>query len=91
MKDKLFELTKLFRRHGGIFENMTVGHRQESGYYCSVIDSHHDATVFCPENLLVDVDDVGINDAGLFIAKPENDALLQDRLLIIKEKIYCNQ
>lgn len=72
MKDKLFELTKLFRRHGGIFENMTVGHRQEGGYYCSVIDSHHDATVFCPENLLVDVDDVGINDAGLFIAKPEN-------------------
>jgi hypothetical protein len=72
MNDKLLELTELFCRHGGIFENMTVGYREEGGYYCSVIDSHQVATVFSPVNLLVDVGDIGISHAGLFISRPEN-------------------
>lgn len=74
VKDKLVELAELFCKHGGKLENLRIGYRHESGYYCSVIDSQRNATVFCPEHLLVDVDDIGIRDAGLFIAKPENYA-----------------
>ena len=65
MKDKLSELTELFCKHGGKFENMKVGNREESGYYCSVIDSHYAATVYCPANLLVDIDDAAMNRANL--------------------------
>ncbi len=72
MTNELIKLIELFREHGGKFDNMTIGYRQESGYYCSVIDRHRDATVFCPTHLLVDVDDIGISETGLFIARPEN-------------------
>ncbi len=71
MTDELIELTELFCEHGGRFENMTIGYRQESGYYCSVIDSNRNATLFCPAHLLVDVDDIGISETGLFITRPE--------------------
>ncbi len=74
MTDDLVKLITLFCEHGGRLENMTIGYRQESGYNCSVIDSHHNATVFCPADLLVDVDDISISEAGLFIARPENYA-----------------
>ena len=60
MKDQLIELAALFCKHGGRFENMTIGYRKESGCYCSVIDSYRNAT------LLVDVDDIDIREADTF-------------------------
>lgn len=72
MTDELITLTELFCKHGGKLDNMTIGYKQESGYCGSVIDSNHDAMVFCPTDLLVDADDIGINESGLFINKPKN-------------------
>jgi len=74
MTEELVKLLDLFRENGGIFDNMTIGYREESGYYCSVINGHHNAKVFCPTHLLVDINDIGINETGLFIARPEKYA-----------------
>lgn len=67
-------LIEPFRRNGGVFDNMTIGYRQDSGYYCASIDSTRPATVFCPTGLMVDIEDIGINEAGFFITRPENYA-----------------
>lgn len=74
MNDELTKLIELFCEQGGKFENMEIGHKEESGYFCSVIDNQHKATVFCPAKLLVDIDDIGITKSGLYISKPENYA-----------------
>ncbi len=65
------ELVGLFRRSGGEFENIALGYREESGFYCYTLDSNQDTVVSCPAHLLVDIDDVGINKDGLFIANPD--------------------
>jgi len=72
MADEFDKLIELFCENGGSIENMSIGYREESGYFCSVIDNQSNAAIFCPTHLLVDVDDIGINEQGLFVAKPEN-------------------
>ena len=66
------ELIALFRRYGGTFNNMGLGYREESGYYCFPLDSSQDTLVACPACLLVAIKDVGINEDGLFIVNPNN-------------------
>jgi hypothetical protein len=65
------ELIELFRKSGGKFENIALGYREESGYYCYTLDRNQNTIVSCPAHFLVDVDDVGISQDGLFIANPE--------------------
>ena len=72
--DELEVLIGTFREHGGVFENLAIGYRPDSGYYCSAIDSHQNATMFCPAHLLVDIEDVDINETGLYISRPDNYA-----------------
>jgi len=66
------ELIALFRKYGGTFDNMALGYREESGFYCYPMDSSQATLVACPSRLLVDIDDVDINQDGLFIENPDN-------------------
>ncbi len=65
------ELIVLFRQFGGKFENIELRHSKDAGYYCHSLDSDKDSIISCPANLIVDVDDLGINAEGIFIANPE--------------------
>ena len=64
------ELIQLFRKSGGKFENVALGYREESGFYGYTLDSKQDTVVSCPPHLLVEVDDVGVNENGLYVANP---------------------
>ena len=65
------ELSVLFRQLGGQFDNVEVRHSKDAGCYCYTLDSNKNSIISCPASLLVDVDDLGINEDGLFITHPE--------------------
>ena len=66
MKDSE-ELIDLFRKFGGQFENVGLEYSEEKGFFCHTLDSNKETIVSCPAHLLVDCDDVGVNQHGLFI------------------------
>lgn len=65
------KLIMQFRQFGGKFDNAILRHSEEAGFYCCTLDSNKNSNVFCPADLLVDLNDVDIDETGLFIAKPE--------------------
>ena len=69
--ENLNKLIVLFRELGGVVKNVSIEYKEEYGYFCSVIDHNRKASVFCPSHLLVDVNDIGINDTGLYIKNPK--------------------
>lgn len=69
--ERIEELVELFRRFGGIFENIALGYRAEDGFYCYTLDSNEETVISCPAHLLVETDDVGVNEDGLFISNPQ--------------------
>jgi len=68
------ELVTLFRRFGGKFDNAALGYREDSGFYCYTLDGSRDTMIACPAPLLVDTDDVGVSEDGLFVANPDKYA-----------------
>lgn len=67
----IHELSLLFRQLDGQFENVEVRHSEDAGYYCNTLDNSKNSIISCPASLLVDVDDIDINEDGLFISHPE--------------------
>lgn len=66
------ELTTQFKRLDGKFENAEIRYSEETGYRCDSLDSKKSTLISCPEKLFVDIDDIDISEAGLFITRPEN-------------------
>jgi hypothetical protein len=66
------DLIALFRQLGGQFDNVEIRHSDDAGYYCYSLDNSKNSIISCPANLLVDVEDLDINEDGLFISRPEN-------------------
>lgn len=69
--DNIHELTKLFQQFGGKFENAEVRYNEEAGYHCYSLNGNKNTLISCPANLLVDVNDIDINEEGLFITEPD--------------------
>ena len=65
---KIDSLIKLFRKFEGKFENAELAYNEQCGFYCYTHDSSLVSIVSCPSNLLVDIDDVGISEEGLFVS-----------------------
>lgn len=71
MTNELNRLIELFRTHGGKLKNVEIGYRDESGYFCAAINNAQEVEIYCPEHLLVRSEDIGINELGLYVTKPE--------------------
>jgi len=65
------ELSVLFQRLGGQFDNVEIKHSENAGYYCCTLDSNKNSIISCPAGLLVDINDLDINEDGLYIKHPE--------------------
>ncbi len=65
------KLITLFKQFGGEFDNVEVRHSKDAGYCCYSLDSSKNSIISCPASLLVDIDDISINENGLFITRPE--------------------
>ncbi len=65
------KLITLFREFGGILDNIEVRHSKDAGYYCYSLDSNKSSIISCPDCLLVDIDDIDINENGLYIKHPK--------------------
>ena len=65
------ELSVLFQQLDGKFENVEIRYSEDADYYCYSLNSNKNSIISCPASLLVDVDDIDINEEGLFISRPE--------------------
>ena len=68
---ELDELVALFKQHGGQIDNVEIRHSDELGYYCYSLSPKKSSIMSCPASLLVDTEDIGINEDGLFISNRE--------------------
>ncbi len=68
---KIEELIVQFQQSGGVFENAEVRYYEDSGYGCHSLNNKKNTIISCPASLLVDVNDIDINENGLFISKPD--------------------
>ncbi len=69
--ENIEELVALFQQLGGKFENSKVCYSKEAGYHCHSLNNKKNTVISCPSSLLVDINDIDINEDGLFIAHPE--------------------
>ncbi len=65
------KLITLFKQFGGKLDNAEIRHSQDAGYYCYSLNSSKNSIISCPDSLLVAIDDIDINEGGLFISRPE--------------------
>ena len=64
-------LIELFKQFGGEFENVEIRYTNDAGYHCRSLDSNKNSILSCPASLFIDIDDLEINEDGLFIKHPE--------------------
>lgn len=68
------ELINQFKQYGGKFDNAEVRYSSGPGFHCYSENSNNESLISCPAHLLVAVEDIGINEDGLYICNPDKYA-----------------